>query len=146
MAAKELDFAKILFTGVKRKKPTSNLTASDSSELRIRLLPEAEEVQLKKPKKVEEPDEDNDENIKIFSSSASEKHLKQTEKKPERDIEAENRIQKVSFIQIFVSYIFKNFRFQRYDDLTEFLFGVKIFLTHSLSFRTSNFRPCVYKI
>jgi ATP-dependent RNA helicase DDX52/ROK1 len=105
MAAKELDFSKILFTGVKRKKSTLNpASSSDGSELRIRVLPEQPEdlpLPTKKAKKVAAAAEENDENnVQLFSSSTVEKHAAQTTaKKPERNIEAEAEKEKVSNIR-----------------------------------------------
>uniref|UniRef100_A0AC34GWQ7 RNA helicase n=1 Tax=Panagrolaimus sp. ES5 TaxID=591445 RepID=A0AC34GWQ7_9BILA len=60
MATKELDFSKILFTGVKRKKLNPNQISSDGTELRIRVLPETDELPTKKPKKQQNEEVDKD--------------------------------------------------------------------------------------
>lgn len=104
MATKELDFSKILFTGVKRNKSNLNQTSSDGTHLRMRILPEADEQPAKKLKKQQiEEIENSDENaVQLFSSSKPTK-LEPTTKKVEKNLEADAEKEKVKlFTRFFV--------------------------------------------
>uniref|UniRef100_A0A914QLT6 Probable ATP-dependent RNA helicase DDX52 n=1 Tax=Panagrolaimus davidi TaxID=227884 RepID=A0A914QLT6_9BILA len=100
MATKELDFSKILFTGVKRNKSNLNQTSSDGTHLRMRILPEADGQPAKKLKKQQiEEIENSDENaVQLFSSSKPTK-LEPTTKKVQKNLEADAKKEKVTKIR-----------------------------------------------
>lgn len=108
MTTKELDFSKILFTGVKRKKPNPNQSASDGKELRIRMLPESDDFPPKKLKKQEiKVTEDNDA-VQIFSSSTithKQSEYSEPSKKMQRNLEAEAEKQKVCARLLFLKFL-----------------------------------------
>uniref|UniRef100_A0A914Y6G4 Probable ATP-dependent RNA helicase DDX52 n=1 Tax=Panagrolaimus superbus TaxID=310955 RepID=A0A914Y6G4_9BILA len=101
MSTKELDFSKILFTGVKRKKLNLNQDSSDGRELRIRVLPETHELPVKKPKKqnIEEANNNEENVVQIFSSSTITTQAEPPSEKVQRDFQAEAEKEKVANIR-----------------------------------------------